>query len=738
MWCHAVLVLAMFATAAYPGAARARMRSGRARTASWSWSAPRPVDRQTPFGAIVPLSAGSCPDPSLCVAVGDGVVTWSGDPAAGAGSWRAAVIDPRSWMVGVSCVSAHMCAAVDAAGRLEISDRPTAGRTAWRGFQIAPVYATPVGISCPSPSLCVVADTDGGSGGVLTSRHPAIAASWNAADLPERMVNVSCATVSLCVALGEAGDMFVSAAPTDGTRAWRPSSLGLGPHPDEVPVGGVACPSTSLCVLAVGSEVLATNQPTAGARSLHVVAHLDSPSPGAWFTGITCHTTAFCVGFTSDGGDMVSADPGGAGAWQPGDLHTGPEPPLTDPAAAELGPLTGACSSEVQCVAFDGPRLWTSDAAQAGGGPWVSAPTATGYDAVTGLLCPQQRLCVGFDDAGNVLFSHDPAVGVSSWSSTHVDDSPLTQLVCPAPARCVGVDAAGALVTSGDPAGGSAAWSTVTPPEPALAGGLQCPSTTLCVALARATGDVLVSDVAGFPAGSWTVAHVDSSSLPCGGNHPIPPQNCAGALTSLSCPSPSLCVAVDSNGDAVATAEPAGGASSWHSQVIDPASDPGQEYDPIEHVSCSSARLCVAVDSYGSAFISSDPLDLTEWSQRPLAMLNELTCRSRSLCLGMGGGQVFVTAHPADPAVAWRSSGPPDGDGILSCLSDRFCAATTGVGVVATSTDPSAVARAWPARTVDPASITALACASPAVCIAADAYGRMATGRRVFRRANRR
>ena len=60
-------------------------------------------------------------------------------------------------------------------------------------------------------------------------------------------------------------------------------------------------------------------------------------------------------------------------------------------------------------------------------------------------------------------------------------------------------------------------------------------------------------------------------------------------LTAISCPSESLCVAVDGAGHALSTLDPTAPAPSWSPAAI----DPGQS---LNSVSCASPTLCVAVD----------------------------------------------------------------------------------------------------------------------------------------------
>ena len=126
----------------------------------------------------------------------------------------------------------------------------------------------------------------------------------------------------------------------------------------------------------------------------------------------------------------------------------------------------------------------------------------------------------------------------------------------------------------------------VAPPAGGALPGVSCPSTSLCVAVDGAGNVIASQDPAGSAAG-WSLAHVDSSPL-----------------VALSCPSVSLCVAVDAAGDVVASTNPAGGAAAWTVSSVPGARLPGPG---VSGLSCQSASLCVAWPRGGKEACSSRP-----------------------------------------------------------------------------------------------------------------------------------
>src|SRR5438445_10673591 len=74
----------------------------------------------------------------------------------------------------------------------------------------------------------------------------------------------------------------------------------------------------------------------------------------------------------------------------------------------------------------------------------------------------------------------------------------------------------------------------------------------------------------------------------------------ATSLPAASCPSSSLCVAVDVNGNVVTSSNPTGGATAWRVTNVDGS-------NALTGVSCPSSVFCVAVDGSGNVATSSNP-----------------------------------------------------------------------------------------------------------------------------------
>ncbi len=188
--------------------------------------------------------------------------------------------------------------------------------------------------------------------------------------------------------------------------------------------------------------------------------------------------------------------------------------------------------------------------------------------------------------------------------------------------------------------------------------GVSCPTASLCVAVDEA-GDVVTST---SPAsGSWTLA----STHP--GHH----------LTAVSCASQTLCVAVDSSGNALASADPTGAAAAWSLQRVDSGE--------LLTVSCWTEGECVALDGTGDALASADPAaSAATWSLTPIdgEHLTGVSCAPTGLCVAVDvGGNAHASDDPAVPIPAWSASSPGAGSlAGISCLPGGFCLAVDTAG----------------------------------------------------------
>lgn len=326
-----------------------------------------------------------------------------------------------------------------------------------------------------------------------------------------------------------------------------------------------------------------------------------------------------------------------------------------------------------------GPVLWT-------------VPADVDAGPIDSVSCPSLGLCVAVDRAGNVLWSTHPTGGARAWSAAPVDGAnELTSVSCPATTLCVAVDAAGDVVTSENPTGGAAAWavakidSSTTANNTDNAGsvllrGVSCPSTSLCVAV-DAAGNVLASTTPTGGSTTWTITHADTNrSYGCGRGGLA----CQPPLVGIACPSTALCAAVDFSGNVLTTHTPTA-LGAWPS-----VSAAGGGLRSLWGISCPTVGFCATVDGTGGQVITFNPAAPGLRQSRPLpANAYRIWCQSASLC---------------------QASAQPKG----------------GLSSVLGSYNPGARTPIWTSSPLG--AVNAIACPSPSVCIAGDDQGEIVAG----------
>jgi hypothetical protein len=202
------------------------------------------------------------------------------------------------------------------------------------------------------------------------------------------------------------------------------------------------------------------------------------------------------------------------------------------------------------------------------------------------------------------------------------------------------------------------------------------------------------------------------------------------ALYGVSCPSPSLCVAVGEDGAIASSTNPGGGTESW--PIVRPydlavETDEKCYYAPpgvfptqvpcsprgrrLQAVSCPTASLCVAVSYVGYVYSSTDPSGpVTSWRVADTdgnehdTHLTSISCPDAGFCVAVSGGQntagkVLTTTEPTGPGSGWRVTqlDPSLDLRAVSCTSRNFCLAVAKGGLVLRSNDPAGGASAWEA-----------------------------------------
>lgn len=253
-----------------------------------------------------------------------------------------------------------------------------------------------------------------------------------------------------------------------------------------------------------------------------------------------------------------------------------------------------------------------------------------------------------------------------------------------------------------------------------------CASVKLCVAV----------DTTGYAIAS---TNPGAAKKPWGGPFKIDSVT-GGSLTSVSCPSVKLCVAVDAAGDVLSSTNPAGRSKAWTKPVRIDATTSGGSLVGIAALSCPTTTLCVAVDSASPANIlaSTNPTGgASAWKivKKLGGPASSISCvaTTSTLCVATGAS-AYVSTNPASTSGTWRATGVQTGGGTFSgiaCPSLTLCVAVgfgnTSTGLATATTTPRGAAASWTTTTVqlNPPNAGAglfdgVGCFSNSYCVAVD------------------
>ena len=398
---------------------------------------------------------------------------------------------------------------------------------------------------------------------------------------------------------------------------------------------------------------------------------------GSQLTRVACTSVSNCIAVGSGGQQQGTFLKTVAEQWDGKRWHVAAAPTGTPPSG-----LSGvACASAASCVAVgnSGPvnlaegwngRRWKLQHAR-------SLLGGLGSE-LAGVACTSPTACVAVGDQTN-LFYNPVAPLAERWNGTRWNVQPtpsphglagsaLTAVACPSAAVCIAVgflnDRLGNPTRLFSERWNGIGWSIVPVPSPAGAarsflGGVACTSTSACVAV----GNTSHSD--GSPGGTlaehWNGTRW--SIMPT----PNPPGAPGAYLPSVSCPSPSLCIAVGSRTDSHGT--PTGAlAERWdgtHWTIVPtpkPTGAPGAELDGIACTSSSACLAAGALDYPKQQTPLAERWDGTHWTilstpKTPGAqggVLSGVACTSETACTI--AGLAFTNSLPYVYADRWNGA----------------------------------------------------------------------------------
>jgi hypothetical protein len=320
-----------------------------------------------------------------------------------------------------------------------------------------------------------------------------------------------------------------------------------------------------------------------------------------------------------------------------------------------------------------------------------------------------------------------PTTSLVSWSPPRAvaPNFAVTLMTCTSASFCLALGSNYKTGVAGTTEWTGSTWTqprTLGAPPTGVVRSLSCASPTFCEALS--TGAAYTWDGRRW---SSATSLVDASATG------------TTDVTSVSCPSSSFCMAVDTAGDAFVF-----NGHRWSAPVhFDSTPSNGDTSGPSS-VSCSSPTSCMVVDGdgyalrwNGSAWVT--PVDVTP------PLLHAVSCSAENWCLAMDSnsyastwnGRTWTGPRFVDPesmAVSQKASTTPvswgQGDfGLLSvsCASRTFCVAIDDAGYAVSFNGTS-----WsPPVSIGPGleNQDMVACAAPELCVATSNGGEVTIGR---------
>ncbi len=483
-----------------------------------------------------------------------------------------------------------------------------------------------------------------------------------------------------CVVSDSAGKAFYSTNVSASASATWNSWSGPGTSPSEA----LACPTTSLCVMAAG------NKEGYGGNIYYATSlggswtNAYSPTYGA--DAFSCVSASFCVEGQDNFGYFRYSTSPASNSW-----------PLEEQGSA---PMKGVnCLSTSFCAIADGVgnvHVATSTTQIESSG-WTETKV-DGTTALNGIACTSTTACVAIDGAGNVLNLAISGAGVATATKHNIDSThSLNAVTCPTSAICVTVDDRGSVFTS---LNAGETWTETLQFGEKLTS-VSCSSATLCVTV-DSTGHVTSFN----PSLTQTV---DSGN----------------SINAVACvPSTTDCVLTDSAGKPFYSTNVSTAGASWTSW-----SGPGTS--PSEAVACPSTGVCLmaagSLSGYGGSLYYATSLGGT-WTlgYTPSYGVDAVSCASSSFCIdGQDGGGYFRYAtSPASSSWTLESQGSATMKS-TTCLSSSFCAIADSAGNVHVATTTTQIeSSGWTSTNVDgTTALNGVACTSTSSCVAVDGAG---------------
>ena len=614
-----------------------------------------------------------CTPAGRCAAVTNSEAIYSStDPATG--GWR--IVDAAYYetMTAVSCPTTTLCVATDSQGGIQIGHGPTTWTESDRRYASVDPTEDLVAITCPTATFCAALDA---TGNVVTSTDPTGGASaWHVTSRPggDRVSAISCVSSTLCVALTK-GHVLISADPTGGATAWIALSVATATFSTRSTLTtAVSCSPTGLCVVLDEKGDVATSTDPTGGASAWTVAKVDTRR----LSRVSCPSASFCVAVDTSGKTFASTDPtGGASAWK------------SFPGSAGVSTLT--CPSPALCVAGTGRTL----------------RTGTGFTTWT----PTRKTTTAYGTNGLLASQTTSTAGVTTSQSSYVYNAE-DQLT-------------GSQVSTTPEASGAFSYDSAGNPLEMVN-----PSNGIGLSQAfNATGEVTRSTPSAETPTTFTYDSIgDRVRATTGGVHTTDRYNQAAELTAVTSSATTQTYTYNGDGLRATAVSHLQGLSTW--QWLGTLTATGGTPGTLRGISCPSDTLCVGINTKDGLF-AKDPTAQSGWAYQAAGTVTDLSgisCITTGECVATAGDGKIVVGSPSGESGTWQIGSIDGGRQLtaVSCTDDTLCAATDATGNVVTAKNP--IFYRSKVKAADPSGhLVGISCTQGGHCVAIDTSGNVVT-----------
>jgi len=468
---------------------------------------------------------------------------------------------------------------------------------------------------------------------------------------------IACPTTTVCYLSGTSGLILVTA---DNGASYTAQYTGAVND-----INDVTCPNPSVCY-AIGDNGTVIKSDDAGSSW----AIKNNGVPAKYLRAITCLDTKTCLAVGEDG-LFVSTNNGGDSWDSQATISSNRD--LEDIFCIPAANTCYAVGGNYKAGKTDGVIVKTTN----GGGNWNEVYNP-GQDFYWGITCFNQTNCIVVGDGGRIVKSSN---GGDVWNPSLLGTSNLQKIFCANATVCYTVGDGGEIYKSTN---SGVSWQPQQSNTNNYLGNIACTDAQHCIAIGNAA-ILTTSD------GSTWTGRTSSATL--------------NNLNTVSCPSESSCYVAGEFGTIIATNNRG---NTWAAQSSGTT-------DEIKGISCPNINTCYAISSSGTVISTTN--SGVNWTSGTLPgfTYSGISCPSALTCYVVGSnGVIFKTTNGFSSFANINNSGVDNFLTSVSCVDPKTCYVVGGLGEVLRTTNGVS----WTSIATGLGSPNSISCATQRNCFA--------------------